>query len=291
MGVLGAFVFAAQMVNFSIPFTGSSGHLGGGILLAILLGPQAGFVVISSVILVQALFFSDGGLLALGCNFFNMGIIPCFLVYPLIYRPLAGKNSSVWRQWAACITAGVFGLVLGAGAVVVETCTSAISELSFGPFLLFMLPIHLLIGIVEGFITALTVNLLRQARPEMLQLQAANKPNRAIQIIQATILVVAILVGGAVSWFASSAPDGLEWAIVKTSGKEELPASQNRIYDLFSAAQEKTAIMPDYGFPAGELLEEGHKEIQQGVPDMATSIAGVIGSIFTLFIIGFILIM
>src|SRR3954454_10905279 len=79
MGVLGAFLFAAQMINFSIPGTGSSGHLGGGILLAVLLGPHAGLLVISSVLFVQALFFADGGLLALGCNIFNMGVIPAFL--------------------------------------------------------------------------------------------------------------------------------------------------------------------------------------------------------------------
>ena len=79
MGMLGAFVFAAQMINFTIPATGSSGHLGGGLLLAILLGPHAAFVVIASVVTVQALFFADGGLLALGANLFNLGVLPCFL--------------------------------------------------------------------------------------------------------------------------------------------------------------------------------------------------------------------
>jgi len=73
MGVLGAFVFAAQMINFTIPATGSSGHLGGGMILAILLGPYAAFLTMASVLTVQALFFADGGLLALGCNIFNLG--------------------------------------------------------------------------------------------------------------------------------------------------------------------------------------------------------------------------
>ena len=76
MGVLGAFIFAAQMLNFTIPGTGSSGHLGGGLILAILLGPDAAFLTIASVLTVQALFFADGGLLALGCNIFNMGVFP-----------------------------------------------------------------------------------------------------------------------------------------------------------------------------------------------------------------------
>ncbi|MGL5205892.1 MAG: energy-coupling factor ABC transporter permease, partial [Acidaminococcaceae bacterium] len=72
MGVIGAFVFAAQMINFAILATGSSGHLGGGILLAVLLGPYAGFLSMASILLIQALFFGDGGLLAYGCNVFNM---------------------------------------------------------------------------------------------------------------------------------------------------------------------------------------------------------------------------
>ena len=104
MGMLGAFVFAAQMVNFSIPGTGSSGHLGGGLLLAILLGPHAALVVIASVLTVQALFFADGGLLALGANLFNLGVLPCFVVYPLVYRPLAGRRrrrgARSSRPWA-----------------------------------------------------------------------------------------------------------------------------------------------------------------------------------------------
>ena len=86
MGVLGAFIFAAQMINFTIPATGSSGHLGGGMILAILLGPYAAFLTMASVLTIQALFFADGGLLALGCNIFNLGFFPCFLVYPLIYQ-------------------------------------------------------------------------------------------------------------------------------------------------------------------------------------------------------------
>jgi len=87
MGVLGAFIFAAQMVNFTIPGTGSSGHLGGGMILAIILGPHAAFLVMASVLTVQALFFADGGLLALGCNIWNLGVYPCYLVYPFIYKP------------------------------------------------------------------------------------------------------------------------------------------------------------------------------------------------------------
>src|SRR5674476_1389352 len=92
MGVAGAFVFAAQMLNIAIPGTGSSGHLGGALILAILLGPEAAFLVIASVLAVQALFFADGGLLALGCNIFNLGFFPAFIAYPLIYRKIVGRG-------------------------------------------------------------------------------------------------------------------------------------------------------------------------------------------------------
>ena len=87
MAVLGAFIFAAQMINFTIPATGSSGHLGGGLILAILLGPYAGFLTLASVLVIQALFFADGGLLALGCNILNLGFFPCFVA----------RFVSVWR--------------------------------------------------------------------------------------------------------------------------------------------------------------------------------------------------
>src|SRR3989339_1834028 len=97
MGVIGAFIFAAQMINLTIPGTGSSGHLGGGMILAVLLGPHAAFLVMASVLTVQALFFADGGLLALGCNIWNLGVYPCFVAWPLIYKPLAGDSRSARR--------------------------------------------------------------------------------------------------------------------------------------------------------------------------------------------------
>ena len=128
MGVLGAFVFSAQMVNFAIPGTGSSGHLGGGLLLAILLGPHAGFITIASVLLVQSLFFADGGLLALGCNIINIGFFPCFVAYPFVYRKIAGARNR--RLVAASICAALVGLQLGSLGVVLETALSGVSELS-----------------------------------------------------------------------------------------------------------------------------------------------------------------
>src|SRR5512145_2164156 len=114
MGVMGAFIFAAQLINFTIPGTGSSGHLGGGMILAILLGPHAAFLVMASVLAVQALFFADGGLLALGCNIWNLAAYPCYLVYPIIYRPLAVRGANPRRLAIACVLGVVAALQLGA---------------------------------------------------------------------------------------------------------------------------------------------------------------------------------
>ena len=91
MGAAGAAVFAAQMMNFAIAGTGSSGHIGGGFLLAAVLGPVPAYLVMSVILTVQCLLFGDGGLLALGCNLFNMGIVPCFLIYPLLKKLLGTK--------------------------------------------------------------------------------------------------------------------------------------------------------------------------------------------------------
>ena len=143
MGVLGAFIFAAQMINFSIPGTGSSGHLGGGLILAALLGPHAAFLVIASVLTVQALFFADGGVLALGCNIFNLGFFPAFIACPFIYRVIVKGASGTPRAWLGAIAAAGAGLLLGAFSVVLETKASGISALPFGAFVLLMLPIHL----------------------------------------------------------------------------------------------------------------------------------------------------
>lgn len=94
MGVMGAFVFAAQMINFTIPGTGSSGHLCGGMLLTAILGPFASFLTMIGVLLIQCLLFADGGLLALGCNVWNMAFYGCFLGAFLIWRPVMKKGMS-----------------------------------------------------------------------------------------------------------------------------------------------------------------------------------------------------
>lgn len=131
MGVMGAFVFAAQMINFTIPGTGSSGHLCGGMLLTAVLGPYASFLAMIGVLLIQCLLFADGGLLALGCNIWNMAFYGCFLGYFLVWRPIRRNGLSKPKVLAASILGSVLTLQLGAFSVSLETMASGITELPF----------------------------------------------------------------------------------------------------------------------------------------------------------------
>ncbi len=267
MGVLGAFVFAAQMINFAIPGTGSSGHLGGGLLLAVLLGPCAAFLTLASVLTVQALFFADGGLLALGSNIFNLGFFPCFVAYPLVYRLIAGGRPTGVRLTAAALFSAVLALQLGALAVVAETVLSGISSLPFRTFLFLMQPIHLAIGLVEGGVTAAVVAFIWKARPEVL---SANPP-RPFGKVVATLGLATVLIGGGLSYYASEAPDGLEWAISHASGEQELSAPDGGVHESLAQAQERTALLPDYGFREGE-----------GAGETGTGLAGLVGGGITM---------
>jgi cobalt/nickel transport system permease protein len=292
MGVLGAFVFAAQMVNFAIPATGSSGHLGGGLLLSILLGPHAAFIVIASVLTVQALFFADGGLLALGANIFNLGVFPCFVAYPLVYRTLVRAGASDRRIAAAAMLAALVGLQLGALGVVLQTVGSGISSLPFSTFLLLMLPIHLAIGLVEGLATAAIVLFIRRARPDLIDHVDAPAsiavPRASLKPLLGALLVVTVLTGGALSWFASSQPDGLEWSIGKAAGGAELQAHEQGLHGWLAHLQERVALLPGYGFAAAAHAVEPQASPAADAAtawpavDGGTSLSGIVGAAITL---------
>jgi cobalt/nickel transport system permease protein len=285
MGVLGAFIFAAQMINFTIPGTGSSGHLGGGMLLAILLGPHAAFLTLSSVLLVQALFFADGGLLALGCNIFNLGLLPCYVAYPLIYRSVAGDGTSRRRVLAAAVLASMAGLQLGALGVIFETVFSGVSELPFKTFTLLMLPVHLPIGLIEGLVTSAVVGFVGRARPEILNgsRAAGSRPISSFGRLIASFLAAAFLAGGLLSWFASPHPDGLEWSIARARSGE-IAAPDSGVRSGLSWLQEKTAVLPDYGFKGAVGKESA--ETAWPVVNPKTSVSGILGGAVTLCIAG-----
>ena len=148
MAVTAALVFAGQMINYTIPGTGSSGHMCGGMLLSALLGPQAGFLSMIVILAIQCLFFADGGLMALGANVWNMAFYGCFVGYYLIWRPIMrshwfgeGKGAQRARIIAASVIGCVVTLQLGAFSVVLETSLSGITELPFGAFVALMQPI------------------------------------------------------------------------------------------------------------------------------------------------------
>ena len=216
MGVMGAFVFAGQMINFTIPFTGSSGHIGGGILLASLLGPFPALLTLASVLLIQCLFFADGGLLAYGSNVFNMGVCSCFFAYTLIFKPLVKNGLSAAKITLASVLAVVIGLQIGAFAVVLETLLSGVTELPFGAFVLLMQPIHLAIGIVEGLVTAAVLVYVYRARPELLESSLrGEKIAKSVPVknVLITFGILAVVVAFVLSRFASANPDGLEWSL------------------------------------------------------------------------------
>ncbi|HAN44536.1 MAG TPA: cobalamin biosynthesis protein CbiM [Ruminococcaceae bacterium] len=269
MAVTGALVFSAQMINFTIPATGSSGHIGGGLLLASLLGPFEGFITIAVVLLIQALFFADGGLLAYGCNLFNMGFYSCFIAYPFIFKAIVKKGADKKRIVLASVLASVVGLQLGAFSVVLETLFSGKTELPFSSFVLLMQPIHLAIGAVEGVITAAVLIYINQYKPELLNFNNnANATANGKRVI-ASLAVLALLCGGLFSLFASSYPDGLEWSIQGITGSTELEEADTGIHSSAAAVQQKTSFMPDYTFANAE------SETAQAA---GTSAAGIIGS-------------
>lgn len=284
MGVLGAFLFAAQMINFTIPITGSSAHLGGGLLLAILLGPYAAFLTMASVLTVQALFFADGGLLALGCNIWNLGILPIFIAYPLIYRKIICNQADRQKTVFAAIVASIVGMQLGALGVVLETAASGISSLPLFSFLALMQTIHLAIGIFDGVVTATVVSFVLTARPEIITSGFQPQIPKKFKITRILLffLLVTILTGGIFSWFASERPDGLEWSIAQLTGKKEMEEPKQGLHNILAKLQNKTSFLPDYTF---RRYDSGSEKTMEEISRRGKSLSGISGGIITLLII------
>jgi cobalt/nickel transport system permease protein len=278
IGVMGAFVFAAQMINFTIPGTGSSGHIGGGILLASMIGSYPALLSFAAVLIIQCLFFADGGLLALGCNIFNMGVIPCLIVYPLLFKPLVKKGITVTKITVVSIAAAVAALQLGAFSVVLETLFSGITELPFSSFILLMQPIHLAIGIIEGIVTATVLCFVYKTRPDIIVSsfkRTAIKNETLIKNVLIALAVITLITGGLLSLLASSHPDGLEWSIEKITGSTKIK-TENKFLEGAASIQEKTAFLPDYNFL--DAREEGAAA--------GTTLAGILGGILTFLLAG-----
>ena len=274
MGVLGAFVFAAQMLNFAIPGSGSSGHLCGGMLLAAVVGPWGGFLTLIGVLVLQCLAFGDGGLLALGANVWNMAFYGCFVGGGLVWPFLVRRGMTRKRIILASILGSVVTLQMGAFSVAAETTLSGIAELPFSTFLLLMQPIHLAIGLGEGLVTAGVLCFVARVQPEVLESTQQARPmekTASVKKIAVLLLCLTAAVAGGLSLFASQNPDGLEWTVQAIAGSTELGA-EGAVQEGAAALQEKTALMPDYDYADGE--------------GNGTSTAGVVGSALTFTLAG-----
>lgn len=251
MGVIGAFIFAAQMINFSIPGTGSSGHIVGGVLAAALLGPWAGLITVASVLVVQCLVFADGGLMAIGCNILNMGICTTFIGYALVYRWIAGRSLTPWRIFLGAILGCIVGLEAGAVLVTAETEMSGITALSWNQFFALMTSIHFAIGAGEGIATGFLLYFVAKTRPSLLlseaPAQSQAKETRSLRPVMIVFGAFALIFGITFTWIASSHPDGLEWSIERLTGSTDIindTAAATRT--AFANVQNVTSVIPDY---------------------------------------------
>lgn len=250
MGVMGACVFAGQMVNFPV-LAGTSGHLCGGVLAAVVLGPWGGAVTLAVVLAIQCLLFGDGGLTALGANVLNLGLIGSavgYCIYALVRRWTSGMGGTVF----AAIVASWFSVILAAIACSLELAAAGTYPLR--PALSAMLFVHAFIGIGEAVITGLALAFIVRTRPDMLHEDRAPAIRNQFQIVFGG-LAVACAIAVLLSPLASSFPDGLE------------KVAEN---PQFVAGPEEPLLpspIPDYEFP--------------GIPSAtaAGSIAGLVGTV------------
>ena len=279
MAVTAALVFAGQMLNYSIPGTGSSGHICGGMLLTALLGPFAGFLSMIVILAIQCLFFADGGLMALGANCWNMAFYGCFVGYFLIWRPIMGtKLNSRVKIILASVLGCVITLQLGAFSVCLETSLSKITDLPFGAFVGIMQPIHLAIGLVEGLATSAILLFVNEARPELIMdlgEGGAEKSKLSLKAVLAVLACIAIVFGAGLSLLASGNPDGLEWSLFGNQDggysanmglDEEDYGVSSDAADKAAGIQDKLSFLPDYAFKGSDSAA-------------GTSTSGIVGMI------------
>jgi cobalt/nickel transport system permease protein len=258
MGTMAAFVFAAQMVTFPVgPMV--SGHLLGGVLSAVLLGPWAGAVVIAAVLLVQCFMFADGGATALGANFVNMGFIGAmggYAIYAPIRRAISGNKGTL----IAAMAAAWFSVLLASGACALELAASGRGD-QFLTILAWMALVHAVIGLVEALITGAAVQFLLVRRPDLFdepdlageRYHGAKNWGRAIVGGLAVALAIAVFLAP----FASDQPDGLSFVAEKLGFLRE------------NEVPKVPAPLPDYQLP---IAGAAHVKV-------ATAAAGLLGTL------------
>jgi cobalt/nickel transport system permease protein len=248
MGVLAAAIFAGQMLNFTV-VGGTSGHLMGAALATILLGPWAAVLVMTTVVSVQALIFQDGGLLVLGANIFNMGIVGVavsYMAYQTVQRLAGGQR---WGIFAGGFLAAWLSIEIAALAVGLELAISGTSPANLA--IPAMAGIHALIGIGEGLITVGALAFIYSVRPDYLTGGQARAVKGSLVWVTGLLIALALAVA---SPLASAYPDGLEW-VAEQQGF--LDTAQGSLYNL----------VPDYVLPG--LSNEA----------IATIAAGILGTL------------
>ena len=274
MGILGAFIFAAQMVNFPLPFLpGTSGHLVGSVLLAAILGPWCASLVMTSVVVLQCLIFQDGGLLALGCNIINMALAPSFVGWS-IYRLAAPTGVQGTRRWAATMAACMAAVLLGALLVCVEVAASGVLLVPAGTFLTTMLGVHAIIGVMEGLITCAVLGYLYRVRPDVLGIEGTAR--LSMRAVYATLIVATVAAGAGLALAASEKPDGLEWSYLERPDQPDFTPVVSNPSETAARADElqsRYTPLPDYTIAAQDAARGW------------TSFAAVVGSVLTMAIV------
>jgi len=248
MGIMAAFIFAAQMINFPVA-GGTSGHLLGGALAAIVLGPWAAMLVMTAVIAVQGLLFQDGGLLVMGANIFNMGLLTAAIGYGL-YRSV--MNKSTGTKLAVAGVAAWLSVMAGALATSLQLWLSGTSNLQ--TVAIAMLSVHALIGIGEALITVAALSFIFRTRPDLVGEGSASAEGGRGWIIAGVVVSLIVVL---LSPLASAAPDGLERVALDIGF---IDAGQSAPYE----------IIPDYTLPF------------LGETPLSTILAGAIGVLIVL---------
>ena len=256
MGTMSAFVFAAQMVNFPLFPLPISGHLLGGVLVSVLLGPWAGALVIGAVLIVQCLLFGDGGVTALGANFVNMGLIGAIGGHA-IYAPIRRMISGPAGVLIGGMVAAWFSVILASGAFAVELSAS-VGWSNFFNVLGWMALVHAAIGLGEALITGAVLRFVLLMRPDLIEQTDAADTSLAGRWTQVLLggLAIAIAVAVFLAPFASEHADGLEWV----GGKLGFLSEGESIL---------AAPIPDY-----QLQLPGIRHVKA-----ATAVAGLVGTL------------
>ena len=207
-GMMSALIFVLQMINFPIA-AGTSGHLLGGALAVIVLGPRLGLICLSVVVIIQSLLFADGGLSALGVNVLNMAIVTSATSWFIVkyWLKFIGKNKT--SIVSVSVLAGILSVVFSSIAFTIQYAIGGTISIPVGTVLLAMVTTHFIIGFGEGIITALIITLLIRVRPDLIYAYERSDENTT-KVSFYGLFIILILLLSLVTPFASSSPDGLE---------------------------------------------------------------------------------